>query len=147
MAVKCVPLNPDWTGSTKFDMRAIYARPNGDLTTALPLRRHASWEAKGFRYLTLADAESLTLAVPFLRSQGLNPQDFVAGVDGDGRPTPWNSAAYMADVKIKQVDADAELLERVRKYGVETVEQITGQIVPAHIKAQIEVKTKRTVTA
>lgn len=147
MAVKCVPLNPDWTGSTKMDMRAIYARPNGDLTTALPLRRHTSWEAKGFKYLTLADAESLNLAVPFLRSQGLNPQDFVAGIDGDGRPTPWNPAAYIADVKSKQVDADAELLERVRKYGVETVEQITGQTVPAHIKAQVEPKAKRAVTA
>lgn len=133
MAFQCVPLNGDWATNTKLDMHAIYARPNGDLAT-LPMRRHHQWEAKGFRYVTLADAESLAIAVPFIRAQGLNPQDFVAGIDGDGRPTPWNVQAYLANQKAHQADADAELKALVEKYGVEQVEQIKGIKVPDHLR-------------
>src|SRR5262245_19768514 len=117
MAFKCVPLNPAWTGDTKHDMRAIYKRPNGDLTSGLPLRRHHQWESKGLTYVTLADAESLGLAVAALRGQGLNPQDYVAGIDGDGRPTPWKAEAYLADAKTARAEQDAELSAMVERYG------------------------------
>ena len=40
MGLKCIPLNPEWCGQTKLDLRAVYRRPNGDLTSDLPLRRH-----------------------------------------------------------------------------------------------------------
>jgi hypothetical protein len=143
MALKCIPLNPAWTGDTKLDLRAIYKRPNGDLTGSLPMRRHHSWEAKGLAYVTLADAESFVLAIPFLRSLGLNPNDFVAGIDGDGRPTPWMAEAYLADEKANQVTADAKLAAMVAEFGVEAVEKITGKPVPDALRAEVTVKTRR----
>lgn len=144
MPLKCVPLNPAWTGDTKLDLRAVYARANGDLLTSLPMRRHHSWEAKGLRYITLADSESLAIAAPFLRAQGLNPQDFVCGVDGDGRPTPWSNELYQAGTAANMAAADAELVALIEQFGVETVEKIKGAKVPDRLKPQpVEVKAKR----
>jgi hypothetical protein len=144
MPLKCVPLNPAWTGDTKLDMRAIYARPNGDLSGSLPLRRHHSWEAKGLRYVTLADSESLALAVPFLRANGLNPQDFVVGTDGDGRPTPWNPEVYQSDNAATRAAEEVKLKSMIDEFGVETVEKITGAKVPEHLKpVAVETKGKR----
>jgi hypothetical protein len=133
MAFQCVPLNPAWTVDTKLDMHAIYARPNGDLAT-LPLRRHHQWTAKGFSYVTLADAESFKIAVPFLSAHGYDPQAFVCGIDGDGRPTCWNVQAYLANQKVHQADAEAELKALIDKFGVEQVEQIKGIKVPDHLR-------------
>ncbi len=145
MALKCVPLNHQWCGSTKLDLRAIYRRTNGDLTTSLPLRGHEKWLAKGLEYVTLADAESFSIAAPYLRAEGKNPQDYVAGIDGDGRPTPWNVALYLADTKATRDSADAKLAEMVAEFGVEAVEKITGKSVPDALRpaeAKIEKRTK-----
>lgn len=138
MALKCIPLNPAWTGDTKLDLRAIYRRPNGDITTALPLRRHHSWEAKGLTYVTLADYESFAIAVPFLRASGYNPQEFVAGMDGDGRATPWNADTYSADTKATLASAEADLKALIAEFGVEQVEKIKGITVPAHLRPEPE---------
>jgi hypothetical protein len=129
---QCVPLNPDWTGQTKLDMRAIYARRSGDLA-ALPMRRHQQWIGKGFTYVTLADAESLALAAPFLRAEGKNPQQYVGGLDGDGRPTPWNAELYLNEQKATQADRDAEVRKLIEVHGVEAVEAIRGEKIPAHL--------------
>jgi hypothetical protein len=139
MAFKCVPLNPAWAADSKLDMHAIYKRPNGDLMT-LPLRRHHQWEAKGFAYVTLADAESFKIAVPFVRSMGMDPQSFICGIDGDGRQTCWNAAAYTADQKAHQAVADAELQALVAEHGVEAVERIRGVKVPEHLKPAVAEK-------
>ena len=131
--LKCVPFLPQLSGDTKLDVRAIYRRPSGDLTCGLPMRRHHQWQAKGFEYVTLADAESLGIAAPFLRANGWNPQDYVAGIDGDGRPTPWKVDLYLADVKEKQADLDAELRALIAEHGLETVEKIRGRL-PEHLR-------------
>jgi hypothetical protein len=132
MSFKRVPLNHLWTGDTKLDLHAIYRRANGD-TATLPLRRHHQWESKGLTYVTLADAESLSKAVPYLRAQGLNPQDFVCGIDGDGRPTCWNADLYLSEQQANRADADAELRAQIEKFGVEAVEAIRGSKIPAHL--------------
>jgi hypothetical protein len=133
--LQCVPfLGSLADGGTKQDVRAIYRRPNGDLTSGLPMRRQNQWVTKGLEYVTLADAESLKIAAPMLQAQGLNPQAFVAGIDGDGRPTPWKVDLYLADQKEKQHDADAELRAMIAQYGIETVEAIKGMKVPEHLK-------------
>lgn len=128
----CVPLNLDWTGSTKLDLHGIYDRGNGDLCT-LPMRRHQQWMAKGFSYVTLADAESFKKAVPFLQAVGKNPQDYIAGIDGDGRPTPWIAAKYIAEQQATRADSDAELKGLIDQYGVEQVEKIRGAKIPARL--------------
>jgi hypothetical protein len=142
MALKCVPLNPDWVGNTGLDMRAIYRRPSGDLTTALPLRRHNQWQAKGFEYVTLADAESLKLAAPWLMSQGKNPQEFVAGYTNEGS-TPWNVAKYLEGVQVADATAADELKTLIAQFGVEAVEKITGKPVPERVKAEAAIAAKK----
>ena len=144
MALKCVPFLHELAGDTKLDAHAIYARPNGDLTSGLPMRRHSGWTKKGFKYVTLADAESFKLAVPFLRQQNLDPKDYVCGNDGDGRPTCWNVELYLEDHTAKQAAADAELKAMVEKFGAETVEAIKGIKVPDHLKpAESKVKAAK----
>lgn len=134
MALECVPLINELTGDTKMDAHAIYRRPNGDLTSGLPMRRHHAWLAKGFEYVTLADPASLQLAAPFLQARGLDPNQFVAGIDGDGRRTPWNPAKYHEDTRAQQAAEDAELAALVEKHGIETVEAIRGIRVPDHLR-------------
>lgn len=142
----CVPLNYDWTGSTKLDIHGIYDRGNGDLCT-LPLRRHQQWMAKGFTYVTLADAESLAVAAHSLRVMGKNPSDYIVGNDGDGRPTPWIPAKYLAEQGANRVDADAELKGLIEQYGVEQVEKIRGSKVPAHLLPKAQAAKPKAGTA
>lgn len=137
MAFKCIPLNPAWTGTTKLDLRAVYKRKNGDLCSNLPLRGHHAWEAKGLEYVTLADAESFERAVPFIRSSGLNPADYICGIDGDGRQTCWNAQMYLADQKVAAGEAEKELAALVEEHGVDAVEAITGKPVPAHLRPKV----------
>ena len=127
---KCVPLNPAWTSETKLDLHGIYDRGNGDLCT-LPLRRHHQWAAKGFTYVTLADAESLEVAA----KRGLvDWQSYVVGRDGDGRPTCWNAAAYLAERNATKRGEEAELKALIEQYGVEQVEAIKGVKIPDHLR-------------
>jgi hypothetical protein len=142
MALKCVPLNPDWVGNTGLDMRAIYRRPNGDLTADLPLRRHNQWQAKGFEYVTLADASSLKLAAPWLMSKGHNPQEFVAGYSNEGA-TPWNVTKYLEGAHAADVAAADELKRLVDQFGVDAVEKITGKPVPERLKAEAAIAAKK----
>jgi hypothetical protein len=147
MAFQCVPFNGEWTGDTKLDLRGIYRRPSGDLTSDLPLRRHTKWVAKGLEYVTLADAESFAIAVPFLRAQGLNPQDYVAGRDGDGRPTPWNVEAYLADQQSVRAAKDDEIRALVAEFGVDVVEKIKGIPVPAHLRPETKAAKREKASA
>lgn len=128
MAYPCVPYNPAWADNgTKLDLKAIYRRPNGDLAT-LPMRRHHQWEAKGFQYVTLADHDSLVAARP------ANARQYVVGLDGDGRETPWDAQRYLAERREQQAAEDVELAALVEAHGAETVEAIKGVKVPAHLK-------------
>ena len=87
-----VPFDPAWVFG-KADVHAIYRRPNGDLTTALPVRRHLDWSRKGFEWVTLADAGSLAAVAGALRAQGYDVRRFVA----DPRTnSPWSYEAYVA---------------------------------------------------
>lgn len=129
MAYPCVPFNATFAGG-KLDIRAIYKRPNGDLMT-LPMRRHYQWEAKGFAYVTIADHDSLMAIRAYLP----NAKQYVVGLDGDGRETPWDVALYLADRKEVQAKEDAELAALVAEHGAEMVEKIKGVKVPAHLKA------------
>jgi hypothetical protein len=142
MALKCVPLNPDWVGNTALDMRAIYRRPSGDLTTALPLRRHNQWQGKGFEYVTLADAESLKLAAPWLMSRGQNPQEFVAGYTNEGA-TPWNVTKYLEGAQVAEANAAEEMKTLIAQFGVDAVEKITGKPVPERLKAEAAIAAKK----
>jgi len=133
MAFKCVPEQVAvaiLAGSSKHDGKAIYRRPNGDLTAGLPMRGHQRWVAKGLQYVTIADPESFNIVAPHLE----NPEQYICGRDGDGRKTPWNVALYLKDVASLQESADAELKALVEKYGVEMVESIKGVKVPDHLK-------------
>jgi hypothetical protein len=135
MSLKCVPLNPDWVGNTGLDMRAIYRRPNGDLTTALPLRRHNQWASKGFEYVTMADAESLKMAAGWLMSRGMNPQEFIAGYTNEGG-TPWSVAKYLEGAKVAEASADEETRKLIAQFGVDAVEKITGKPVSDRLRAE-----------
>src|SRR5687767_14806367 len=111
--LKCVPLDPAWTGSeTKLDLRAIYRRKKQDnwgkpildqdgneqwdTTGPLPLRRHNKWLGKGFIYVTLADYESLEQVAPFLEQQGLNWREFIQ--DRRAR-SPFSATLYLQGLK------------------------------------------------
>lgn len=133
MSYPCVPFNAGWSDG-KFDIRAIYTRPNGDVMT-LPLRRHQQWTAKGFAYVTLADHDSLA-AVKLA-----NPQQYCVGLDGDGRQTPWIASIYLAEQKEKQAATDATTLALIEKHGIETVEEMRGPV-PERLKAPKAKKDK-----
>ena len=137
MAFKCVPLNPAWVGDTKLDIRAIYKRANGDLTSGLPLRRHHNWVAKGLEYVTLADPDSLSKAAKFLKAEGHDVNSFVMAIDGNGDPTPWDVAKYVAEHGAAKAQADADLKALIAEYGWETVEKIKGVKVPEHLRGMV----------
>lgn len=89
--MELVPFDPGWVLG-KLDLHAIYRRPNGDLTTALPVRRHLDWVRKGLTWVTLADRESLQAAAPSLRAQGIDPARCVAD---PSTGSPWAHDAYV----------------------------------------------------
>ena len=146
MPLKCIPLRPEWTGSTAPDLRAIYrrrkqdnfgnpildrdGREQWDTTGALPLRQHAKWAAKGFEYITLADEESLGKVAGVLRMEGHDPMSFMQ----DRRTrSPFNAEMWLADQKSADDTRMAELRELVAQFGVEAVEKMKGPI-PASIR-------------
>jgi len=146
MPLKCIPLRPEWTGSTAPDLRAIYrrrkqdnygtpildadGREQWDTTGALPLRQHDKWAAKGFEYITLADEQSLGRVAGALRADGLDPQSFIQ--DRRAR-SPFSAEMWHADQRAAEDARLVQLRELVAKHGVEAVEAMRGPI-PASIK-------------
>jgi len=138
--LKCVPFNDEWPGSSS-DLRAIYERrqqdnwgnpvldadgnEQWDTTGPLPLRRHNDWVRKGFRYLTLADEDSLQKASGWLRSQGLDPMVFMQ--DRRNR-SPFSLDLYMQGREERESAERAEWRRLVEKHGPETVVEIKGPL-------------------
>lgn len=129
--LKCVPLDPDWTGSeTKLDLKAIYRRrkqdnwgkpvldaqglEQWDTTGPLPLRRHNAWERKGFQYVTLADYASLEAVSAYL-------PDWRSFIQDPRTRSPFSFEKYQAGAMQRQIDALAGLRALVEKYGLEAV--------------------------
>jgi hypothetical protein len=145
--LKCVPLDVAWTGSeTKLDLKAIYRRrkqdnwgnpildANGqeqwDTTGPLPLRRHNAWERKGFRYITLADYESLQEVAPWLNQAGLNPRDFIQDMR---TRSPFSLEKYQAGLAQELADELSDLRELVAEYGLDAVTGIKKKENPAFV--------------
>lgn len=136
MPFKAVPFDSAWITSDKIDIKAVYRRPaydaqgrrmhasDGrplwDVTTPLPVRRHNDWAAKGYEYITLADAKSLSDTAPLLRANNLNPSDFVQDRGG----SPWNSALYLQHETALDVSKLDELRRMVHQFGSEALETI-----------------------
>lgn len=131
---KPVPFLGVFYSDQKLDLKAIYKRPrrdghynyvrgaNGriqwDETGPLPLRRHADWTAKGFEYITLADAESLRAASRALLENGYQPREFVCDPRTD---SPWNHEAYQRYVGQDDSAELAELRHQIDQFGLEAV--------------------------
>ena len=156
MALKCVPLNPDWTGATSQDLRAIYrrkvvdnygqpildadGREQWDTTGPLPLRRHNDWDRKGYEYITLADEDSLGKAAPWLRAQGLDPHSFIQ--DRRAR-SPFSAEMWMQDQRAAEETRVTELRGLIAEFGVEAVVKMRGPL-PAVLAREVEAaKPKR----
>jgi hypothetical protein len=145
--LKCVPLDPSWTGAeTRLDLKAIYRRrkqnqwgqpildANGqeqwDTTGPLPLRRHHKWIEKGFAYITLADYDSLQEVIPWLNKQGLDWRSFIQSELGR---SPFDAKKYMQGVAQEQADDLKDLRELVAEFGVEAVTKIKQKENPAFV--------------
>ena len=153
MPLKCVPLNPDWTSpGAKEDLQGIYARPKKDNwgqlilgadgqpqydAVALPMRRHIDWAKKGYAYVTLADEDSLRKAAPWLRQEGLNPNDY-ANQDRKTR-SPFNAVLWLEgaeQAKTAKADAITAMVEKFGPDAVEAIQKATdpGFVLPAHLR-------------
>lgn len=138
--LKCIPLDPAWTGSeTKLDLKAIYrrrkqnnwgtpeldadGREQWDTTGPLPLRRHNAWVRKGYVYVTLADYDSLEKAAPYLveRDPSLNWRSYIQDLK---TRSPFNPELYLQGLNEQLAGELAELRAMVAKYGVDAVTEI-----------------------
>jgi hypothetical protein len=146
MAYSCVPFDPEWSKDGCPDVKAIYLRPRRDeyqqpilsadgtpawdVTTPLPIRRHADYLAKGFRYLTLASNGDLMdgAVLSSLRRRGLDPASFLNGPGK--RVWDWKLWQQQADQQAAQDATDLEAL--VREFGSEAVLKIKRQSDPAY---------------
>lgn len=145
---KAVPLDPAWVHpGTKLDLKAIFRRPRRrvgddgalvhersreglllyDLTGPLPLRRFSDWTAKGFEYVTLADAVSLKEAAPYLRARGLDPNEFVLQRNTITGASPWSEPLYSQ----AQAAIDSQRAEELRAL----VAQLGSRAVQTMIRA------------
>ena len=130
--LKCVPLDPAWTGSeTKLDLKAIYRRrkennwgtpildddgfEQWDTTSALPLRRHTAWVNKGFKYITLADEGSLQQV-----AKQLGP-DWHSYIQDLRARSPFSLELYLAGVQQQKAEHLSGLRALVVKYGLAAV--------------------------
>lgn len=130
--LKCVPLDPAWTGSeTKLDLKAIYRRrkqdnwgtpildadgfEQWDITTPLPLRRHNAWMSKGFQYITLADQDSLIQIAQAL------PDDWRSYIQNPRTRSPFSLDLYLAGVQQQKADQLAAIRALVADFGLEMV--------------------------
>jgi hypothetical protein len=154
MSYPTVPFNSEWIASDKIDAKAVYRRPHRHAITneiqrdamgavqwdysILPIRRDNDWGAKGYEYVTIADAESLGMVAGSLRAQGLDPRSFIM----DPRTnSPWVPEKYHANAQ-EAVNAEhARLRDMVAKYGVEATEEILKITLPAELRT-VEAKDK-----
>lgn len=155
-AIKTVPFNQAWVTSDKLDIRAIYRRPRldalkqrvvvdgvpqWDYTSALPIRRHNDWAAKGYEYVTLATMQDLADAAKGLAAQGIDPHQFDASYEGFGE---MERRAFRIKGYLEQRDAvddgvRDELRTMVEAYGSDAVENIKrienpAFELPAHLR-------------
>ena len=143
---RAVPFQQGWITAEKVDAKAIYRRPHrapitNDVTldahgrpcwdfVALPVRRHNDWLAKGFDYVTIADAESLGMVAGTLKALGLDPWSFVM----DPRTnSPWHADLYLRTLAQDTGDEHARLRSLVAVHGSDMVEQIMQASNPAFV--------------
>lgn len=146
-----VPFNPAWISHDKIDVHAIYERPRfaedkygewfreidkdglqtWDLTGPLPVKSHNKHLAKGFRYVTLADALSLQIAgqqgTVSLQAGMTGWKDYLQHQTGG----PWNYKKYAEGVLDSHTKEASQLRDDVVRFGAEAVEQIRRQTDPA----------------
>lgn len=153
--LKLVPFNDAWINHDRIDIHAIYRRPRfvedeygekqreydkdglptWDLTGPLPVKKHNTWRAKGFEYITLANRDSLNIAARTGTLIGGSVRDYDQHQTGG----PWNYRKYVQGQTSAHSDVVDQLKADVAKYGWEAVEAIRRQIdpaftVPAHLK-------------
>lgn len=150
---KPVPLQVVLQASAKVQLKAIYRRlrrtvgpfdeeileigqdglPLWDLTTPLPVERHADWIKKGFEYVTLADRDSLDKVAPFLAVQDppLNAKDFLQHPHFGA----WNPKLYSATAAEGDRAAVKELFKLLDQHGQAVVEQVRGTTIPPSVIA------------
>jgi len=122
-----------WAGSRVVQVTDAEGRPLWDLTAGLPLRRHMHWVAKGYQYITLADAESLCApeVVGSLQARGLNWRDFICH---PATGSPWSYEAYRAWAAQAASEASSQQDAVIAQYGAEVVRAVanalTGQRTP-----------------
>lgn len=150
-SLRLVPFNNSWVQHDKLDLHAIYRRPryvqndldeqvverdaNGqviyDTTTALPVRQHNKWLAKGFEYVTLATRNDLRQAFDKgtlfdERGQHVDWRQFDQHQTGG----PWHFKLYQRGQQ-QGTGAYLEMLrEQVRKFGSDAVEEIRREANP-----------------
>jgi hypothetical protein len=137
--LKLVPFNATWINHDKIDIHGIYLRPRykedefgeryreydddgqptWDITGALPIKAHNKWIAKGFRYVTLADRDSLIKA----GIHGTIPGDW-RKFDQHQTGGPWSYKKYLVGQQLV-MDQEAEQLRKdVNQFGSRVVERI-----------------------
>lgn len=140
MSLTLVPFNAAWISHDKMDLKAIYRRPRfvqdefgdwqrefkdglptWDLTTALPVRSHNRWLAKGFEYVTLATRGALLVAGKF----GTLPEGkSVADYDYVPNGGPWNYKKYLRGIE-QTATLDSELMRTdVNRFGSDVVTEL-----------------------
>jgi hypothetical protein len=121
--VELVPFFDDWTGSeTGLDLHAYYRRPGPgvNLTTAIPVRRHRDYAARGWSYVSLASAADINLAAAFLRARGIDPRSFAGSYRTD-LGGAFDVALYAREAVAKEAEELVKLRAQIKKFGVEAV--------------------------
>lgn len=154
MALKLVPFNASWINHEKLDIHAIYLRPSRvedeygdrvqargpdgqplwDITGPLPVRQHNVWEAKGFKYLTLANAVGpeggagyLMVAARNGTLAGGSVRDYAQDPRTGG---PWNLKKYLEGQVDTATEGLAQLERDVLEFGSIAVEKIRRRVDP-----------------
>lgn len=143
--LRLVPFNPSWVQHDKLDLKGIYKRPryikndvdeevlerdaNGqplyDITSALPIRQHNKWVAKGFVFVTLASRADLRAAFEkgtLIDEVGnmVGPREFDQHQTGG----PWNYKLYVKGQQSSDSAYFLQLRDQVQQFGSAAVEQI-----------------------
>lgn len=131
--------NPAWITSDKLDVKALYrrpaydgrgqrrldaeGRPEWDITSALPVRRHNDWAAKGFEFLALATWEDVLACRASLEAAGVRVQELMDSYSAQGEPNRrgFLVAAYLAELAKDATQAYGRLAELVKEHGSDAV--------------------------